>query len=171
MLTAEIDASEKRQYQLYVDLVNTVKRNFIACQERIIASFFQSSMSPYLKMCGLPFIAESMPKYICRKREGEELSHYIQPRTVSSKRERFTETQIPICPEGQEQFRKWLQGVRVLQAGDEIPAGVKKMYSSLALAHLISLEHTFCSHRRMIHEELIESAHRYSGLQESHLSM
>lgn len=43
------------------------------------------------------------------------------------------------------------------------------MYSSSALAHLISLEHTSCSHCGMIHEELIDSAHGYSCLQESHL--
>lgn len=70
-------------------------------------------MSLYLKMCGLLFVVASMPKDVCRKREGEKLS--LQPKTVNSKSKRFMETQIQICPEGQEQFRKWFQ-VEMLQA-------------------------------------------------------
>lgn len=52
----------------------------------------------------------------------------------------------------------------MLQAGDEIFSDVQRMYSSLALAQLISSEHTLHIHCRMIHEQLTESANRYGCL-------
>jgi len=44
-------------------------------------------MSLYLKRRGLLFMVTSMPKDICRKREGDKLSHYSQGQLAQNARD------------------------------------------------------------------------------------
>lgn len=82
MLTAEIDASEKRLKIVYRHSKYDPKEFLLEKDNSI--SFSEVHV---FKVCGLLIIAATMPKYICRKREGEKLSYYSQGQLAQIERD------------------------------------------------------------------------------------